>query len=379
VVKLWAGILTLMLGAILVSSPGHSLRAENSPRIRKQSFGNVEGKEADLYTLSNKHGMEVSVTNYGATIVSIKVPDTKGTIVDVVAGYDSAEDYVSGHNSFGATIGRYANRIAQGQFTLDGVTYALAKNNGPNHLHGGIKGFSKVLWSADEASSSQLPVLRLRYVSRDGEEGYPGNLNVSVTFTATDKNELKIDYEATTDKDTVINLTNHSYFNLAGSGDILNDQLTVFASRFTPVDAGLIPTGELRPVEGTPFDFRKPTAVGAHINDGNEQLRRAKGYDVNLVLDARSDGKPKLGARVVEPKTGRVMEVWTTEPAIQFYTANSLDGSAHGKGKTYQSQSELCLETQHFPDSPNHTNFPSTVLRPGHPFRSETIYRFYAK
>jgi aldose 1-epimerase len=379
VAKLSAGILVLMLGSILVSSSVYSLGAENSPRITKQSFGNVEGQEADLYTLSNKHGMEVSITNYGAIVVSIKVPDSKGSFEDVVAGYDSAENYVSGRSSFGATIGRYANRIARGQFTLDGVTYALAKNNGPNHLHGGIKGFSKVLWSADDISKPQLPVLRLHYLSRDGEEGYPGNLNVSVTFTLTDKNELKINYEATTDKDTVINLTNHSYFNLAGSGDILNDQLTIFASRFTPVDAGLIPTGELRPVEGTPFDFRKPTAIGAHINDENEQLKRAKGYDVNLVLDAKSEGKPKLGARVVDPKTGRILEVWTTEPAIQFYTANSLDGSAHGKGKTYQFHSELCLETQHFPDSPNHANFPSTVLRPGDPFHSETIYRFYAK
>ena len=360
--------------------PMQVLRAENSPRIIKQSFGKYsEGKEADLYILTNKNGVEVSITNYGGTVVSIKVPDRNGVFEDVVAGYDNVQDYVAGKNNFGGTIGRYANRIGHAEFVLNGVTYKLAKNNGENHLHGGIRGFNKVLWTADDIANPKLPVLHLRYLSRDGEEGYPGNLNVSVSFALTDKNELKIDYQATSDKDTVINLTNHSYFNLAGTGNVLGHQLTLFASRFTPVDSGLIPTGELRRVDGTPFDFRKSTAIGSRIGENDEQLKRGNGYDLNWLLDTGGDGKPKLGARVIEPKTGRVLEVWTTEPAIQFYSGNSLDGNSHDKGKTYESRSAFCLETQHFPDSPNHANFPSTLLRRGAHYRSETIYKFNVK
>ena len=375
--RLWTGIAILMTGLITVLPPMQALRAENSPQIRKQSFGKEsDGKEADLYVLTNKNGIEVAITNYGGTVVSIKVPDRKGAFEDVVAGYDNVQDYTAGRNHFGGTIGRYANRIGHAEFALNGVTYKLAKNNGENHLHGGIRGFDKVLWTADDISHPQLPVLHLRYLSRDGEEGYPGNLTVSLTFALTDKNELKIDYEATSDKDTVINLTNHSYFNLAGSENILGHQLTLFASRFTPVDSGLIPTGELRRVGGTPFDFRKSTAIGSRISENDEQLKRGNGYDLNWVLDAEGNGKPKLGARVIEPQTGRVLEVWTTEPAIQFYTGNSLDGSSRGKGKTYEFRSAFCLETQHYPDSPNHANFPSTLLRRGAHYRSETIYKF---
>ena len=377
---MWTRILILIMGLTLVSLQERPLRAETSPQIRKQPFGkDDEGKDVDLYVLTNKNRVEVSITNYGAAVVSIKVPDRKGTFQDVVAGYDNALDYAVGKNHFGGTIGRYANRIAHGTFALNGVSYTLAKNNGDNHLHGGIRGFNKVLWFADSITDTKQPVLHLRYLSKDGEEGYPGNLKVSVSFALTDKNELKVDYEATTDVDTVINLTNHSYFNLAGAGNILEHKLTLFASRFTPVDSGLIPTGELRGVEGTPFDFRKSTAIGARINENDEQLNRGKGYDLNWVLDAKSEGKPRLGARVIEPKTGRVLEVWTTEPAIQFYSGNSLDGSSRGKDRTYEYRSAFCLETQHYPDSPNHANFPSTVLRQGAHFRSETIYRFYSE
>ena len=378
--RIWGGIAIIIAVGVMLCPSMQPLRAENPPPIRRQSFGKQsDGKEADLYILRNKNGVEVSITNYGGTIVSIKVPDRKGAFEDVVAGYDNAQDYAAGKNHFGGTIGRYANRIAQAQFALNGMAYKLAANNGENHLHGGITGFNKVLWSVDDVTNPTLPVLHLRYLSRDAEEGYPGNLTVFLTFTLTNKNELKIDYEATSDKDTVINLTNHSYFNLAGSGNILGHQLTLFASRFTPVDSGLIPTGELRRVDGTPFDFRKSTAIGSRINENDEQVKRGNGYDLNWVLDVKGDGKPKLGARVIEPKTGRVLEVWTTEPAIQFYSGNSLDGSSHGKGKTYKFRSAFCLETQHYPDSPNHANFPSTLLRRGAHYHSETIYKFYAK
>src|SRR5262249_12791720 len=295
------------------------------------------------------------IMTYGGIVVSLKTPDRNGKMDDIVLGFDTLDAYLKGHPFFGALAGRYANRIAKGRFTLDGVEYKLAVNNGENHLHGGIKGFDKVIWKARPLKVPGGAALELTYLSKDGEEGYPGNLSVRVVYTLTAANELKIDYTATTDKATVINLTHHSYFNLAGqgNGDILNHQLLINASRFTPTDAGSIPTGELRPVRGTPFDFTRATAIGARINQDEEQLKLAKGYDHNFVVNGNM-GTMRRAARVSEPTTGRVMEVWTTEPGIQFYTGNFLDGTLTGKdGKVYQQRYGFCLETQHYPDSPN--------------------------
>ena len=339
----------------------------------------MDGRAASLYILSNKHGVEVSITDFGGVVVGIKVPDRHGKIEDVALGYDTLDGYVTTTSYFGGTIGRYGNRIARGEFTLNGVKYTLAKNDHGNHLHGGIKGFNKVLWTVKNTSSKNGASLHLSYLSKDGEEGYPGNLSSDVTFTLTDANELKIDYAATTDRDTVINLTNHTYFNLAGDGKILDHQLTLAASRFTPVDDGLIPTGELRSVEGGPFDFRQATAVGARINQDDEQLKRGKGYDHNWVLDS-AGGSLALAATLFDPKSGRFMEVWTTEPGVQFYSGNFLDGTTKGKnGKLYEFRSGLCLETQHFPDSPNHPDFPSTTLKAGAKYQTSTVYKFSTK
>lgn len=372
-------IYSLLFIAVAVSGP----LAEAKSKMQKQTFGKTEdGQQVDLYTLTNKNGVEVAITNYGGTVVSWKVPDRNGHIADVVLGYDNVKDYENGKAYFGATVGRYANRIAHGKFTLNGATYTLAKNDGENHLHGGIKGFSKRVWTAKDVSGSNGQALELTYLSKDGEEGYPGNLSVTVIFTLTEKNELKIDYSATTDKDTVLNLTNHSYFNLAGqgSGDILSHELTLNADRFTPVDATLIPTGELRKVKGTPFDFTQPTAIGARINQDDEQLKLGKGYDHNWVLNKPKIGVLTLAAELYEPKSGRLLEVRTTQPGVQFYTGNFLDGTAHGKdGKVYNYRTGMCLETQHFPDSPNHPDFPSTVLKPGQRFHSTTIFKFSTK
>ena len=344
----------------------------------KTAFGKTsDGQNVDLYTLTNKNGMQVAITNFGGIVVRIKVADRHGKVEDVVLGYDSLDGYVSDKSYFGAVVGRYGNRIAQGKFTLDGATYTLARNNGENSLHGGIKGFNKAVWEAREVAAKEGPSVELTYTSKDGEEGYPGNLSVKVVYTLTDRNELKIDYSATTDKKTVLNLTNHSYFNLnPGGSDILQHILMIQADKFTPVDAGLIPTGELRSVAGTPFDFRKPTAIGARIEQDDEQLKLGKGYDHNFVLSGKGVG---LAARVVEPTTGRVLEVLTSEPGVQFYSGNFLDGSARGKGgKTYGRRSAFCLETQHFPDSPNHQKFPTTELKPGEKYHSTTIYKFSA-
>ncbi len=347
-----------------------------------EPFGKLPtGEEVQLYTLANKSGMEARIMNYGGILVSLKVPDRQGQLGDVVLGFDGLDRYVKENPYFGALIGRYGNRIAGGKFELEGKTYTLAQNNGPNHLHGGLKGFDKKLWSAESADSPDGPQLILRCVSPDGEEGYPGELRVRVTYTLTDDNALRIDYEATTDKTTIVNLTNHSYFNLkdAGATPILDHVLMIDADRFTPVDETLIPTGELRPVEGTPFDFRQPTPIGARIDADDPQLRFAGGYDHNFVLNRTGEGLT-LAARVYEPATGRVMEVLTTEPGIQFYTGNFLDGTLTGKsGVVYQKRSALCLETQHFPDSPNHPQFPSTVLKPGETYRSTTVYKFSAR
>lgn len=357
--------------------------ATKSGSITKSSFGKTpDGEQVDLYLLTNKNGIEAAITNYGGAVVSLKVPDRSGKLGDVVLGYDSVDGYVSDKSYFGAIIGRYGNRIGHAQFTLDGKTYTLAKNNGENSLHGGIKGFNKAAWTAKEIPAKDGQALELTYLSKDGEEGFPGNLQVRVVYTLTDSNELKIEYSATTDKKTVVNLTNHSYFNLGGlgSGDILGHVLMIEADKFTPVDSSLIPTGELRDVAGTPFDFHKPTAIGARINADDEQIKLGGGYDHNFVLRRKSGDPISLAARVVEPTTGRVLEVWTTEPGVQFYTGNFLDGSAHGKGGVaYAKRSAFCLETQHFPDSPNQPKFPSTVLSPGERYHTTTIYKFTAE
>ncbi|MFB3829556.1 MAG: aldose epimerase family protein [Bryobacteraceae bacterium] len=349
--------------------------APGANKVTKQPFGKTTaGEDVDLYTLANRNGMQAAITTYGGIVVSLKVPDRAGKAEDVVLGFDDLQGYLKRHPYFGALIGRYGNRIGQGKFTLNGVEYTLARNNGENALHGGLKGFDKAVWQA-RAEDNRLA---LSHVSKDGDEGYPGTLSVTVTYTLTDNNELRIDYAATTDKDTVVNLTNHSYFNLsgAGNGDILKHQVMLNADRFTPVDAGLIPTGELKPVEGTPFDFRKPTEIGARIGQPDEQLVRGKGYDHNFVVNGAS-GTLRLAARVTEPTSARVMEVYTTEPGIQFYTGNFLDGSLTGKGgKVYRHRYGFCLETQHFPDSPNKPEFPSTVLKPGQQYRSTTVYKF---
>jgi aldose 1-epimerase len=349
----------------------------------KKSFGKTpDGQAVDLYVLTNKNGAEASITNFGGALVTLKMPNRNGKFADVVLGYDNADGYVADKSFFGALVGRYGNRIGHAQFVLDGKTYTLAKNNGENTLHGGIKGFNKAVWTAKVISAKGGQSLELSYLSKDGEEGFPGNLKVTVVYTLTDGNALKIEYSATTDKKTVVNLTNHAYFNLAGqgSGDILSHQLMLNADKFTPVDSGLIPTGELRDVTGTPFDFRKPTAIGARIDQADEQLKLGGGYDHNFVLRMPKDiGEfgESLAARVVEPTTGRVMEVWTTEPGIQFYTGNFLDGKTIGKGgATYPKRNAFCLETQHFPDSPNQPNFPSVVLSPGERYHTVTTYKF---
>jgi aldose 1-epimerase len=367
-------------GAILMSTLTASSATAKSGTTTKTSWGKTpDGEQVDLYTLTNKNDLQAEITTYGGAVVSLKVPDRAGKLADVVLGYASVDGYVADKSYFGAIIGRYGNRIGHAQFTLDGKTYKLAKNNGENTLHGGLKGFNKAVWTAKEIPAKDGQALELTYLSKDGEEGFPGNLHVRVIYTLTDSNELKIDYSATTDKTTVVNLTNHSYFNLggAGSGDILGDVLTMEADKFTPVDAGLIPTGELRDVAGTPFDFRKPTAIGERINEDNEQLKLAGGYDHNFVLRRKPGEGISLAARAVDPKTGRVLEVWTDQPGVQFYTGNFLDGSVHGKGGiAYTKRSAFCLETQHFPDSPNHAGFPSTVLKPGQRYHTTTIYKF---
>lgn len=332
----------------------------------------------DIYTLTNKNGLRTDITSYGGIVMSLYVPDKAGQLTDVVLGFDKVDDYRQAHPYFGALIGRYGNRIAQGKFTLNGVEYTLAQNNGSNSLHGGLKGFDKVVWQASSLDTPAGPALELTYLSRDGEEGYPGNLSVKVVYTLTHQNELRLDYQATTDQDTAVNLTHHSYFNLAGAGqgDILDHELTLEADKFTPVDETQIPMGELRPVTGTPFDFTQSTPIGQRIHQDDEQLKFGLGYDHNWVLNS-SGGSLALAARVSEPGSGRVMEVWTTEPGIQFYSGNFLDGSITGKGgKAYGQRAGFCLETQHFPDSPNQPNFPSTVLKAGQTYTSTTVYKF---
>ncbi len=322
--------------------------------------------------------MEVNITNYGGKVTSVKVMDRNKKLDDVVLGFKTLDGYTQKLNTayLGALVGRYGNRIAGGTFTLDGQQYHLPINNGPNTLHGGLKGFNAKLWEAKDVSSPEGPALELHYLSKDGEEGFPGNLDVTVRYSLDANNGLHIDYNATTDKDTVLNLTNHSYFNLAGAGSetILHHKLTLAADHYTPVDSTLIPTGAIENVAGTPFDFRTATQVGARISEQNEQLKIANGYDQNFVLN--TPGLNTAAAKVEEPKSGRVLEVFTTQPGVQFYTGNFLDGKMHGVGGAYRFRSALCLETQHFPDSPNRPNFPSTVLHPGEQYHQTTIYRF---
>lgn len=364
---------------------GASLKAPagspTSSTITDETFGRTPtGIPVDLYTLTNGAGMEVWITNYGGIVTYLSAPDRHGRYADVVLGYNTLDGYLKSSPFFGALIGRYSNRIAHGRFVLDGVPYKLAINSGPNSLHGGKVGFDKVVWKVNSARiTPQGPQLMLTYLSRDGEEGYPGDLAVTALYTLTDDNALRLEYSATADKDTVVNLTQHSYFNLRGNearGDILGHTVTIYASRFTPIDSTLIPTGELRLVGGTPFDFRTPMAIGVHIRDSDAQLRFGKGYDQNWVLDGPS-GELRLDATVYEPTSGRVLKVLSDQPGLQFYTGNFLDGSITGKGDVvYGFRSGFCMEPQHFPDSPNHANFPSTVLRPGETYRSTIVYRF---
>ena len=370
--------ITLALLSVLILR--HNTTAMVRPDIKKQAFGVTQGQQpVELYTLTNASGVEARIMTYGGTVVSLKVPDRQGRLADVVLGYETLEGYLKNSPYFGAIIGRYGNRIGKGTFSLNGKQYTLSKNNGENTLHGGIKGFGTVVWKAKEVKSKDGVGLELTYLSKDGEEGFPGNLSVTVVYTLTNQNELKIEYSATTDKTTVVNLTNHSYFNLAGEGSILKHELMINASRFTPVDAGLIPTGELRSVKGTPMDFTQLAVIGTRIDQQDEQLTFGRGYDHNWVLN-NATGKLALAARAYEPVSGRVMEVLTTEPGLQFYSGNFLDGSITGKGgQVYKQRSGFCLETQHFPDSPNKPGFPSTVLRPGQTYSTATIYKFTAK
>lgn len=360
-------------------APAPAPPAARRASVARAPFGTLpDGTPVEIVTLTNARGVEVRAITYGGIIVSIRVPDRHGRMGDVVLGYDTLDGYVTKNPYFGCITGRYANRIARARFTLDGRTYQLAANDGPNHLHGGVRGFDKVVWRAESVDAPGRAGVVFSRTSPDGEEGYPGALDVRVAYTLTDEDVLRVEYEATTDRPTVVNLTQHSYFNLAGegSGDALGHVLTIDADRYTPVDATLIPTGELAPVDGTPFDFRTPAPIGARIAADHEQIRRGRGYDHNFVLRRAGEGLVRA-ARVVEPTTGRTLEVWTTEPGLQFYSGNFLDGSIRGKGgHVYGHRAGFCLETQHFPDSPNQPHFPPTVLRPGERYRSTTEFRF---
>jgi aldose 1-epimerase len=380
--------LALLLSIVICCLSVLSARTTQVPAEPEKSlptgsaFGKMpDGTSVEVYTLTNKQGIEIRAITYGGIIQSLRVPDRSGKFDDIVLGFETLEGYVGEHPYFGAIIGRFGNRIGGAQFALDGRTYKLAANDGPNHLHGGVKGFDKVVWKASSTRSEAGPAVVFTRVSPDGEEGYPGNLNVRVTYTLTDRNELIVDYHATTDRATPVNLTQHSYFNLAGhaSGDILGQELTINADRYTPVDETLIPTGELAPVASTPFDFRQATAIGARINADHPQLKAGKGYDHNWVLNRKGAGL-QPAARAYDPKTGRTLAVSTTEPGIQFYAGNFLDGTVKGKGgAVYRHRTGFCLETQHFPDSPNKPKFPSTILKPGAEYRSRTVFTFGTK
>ncbi|HXK09718.1 MAG TPA: aldose epimerase family protein [Vicinamibacteria bacterium] len=368
-----------LLTLVVLSTLGAAMNANAATRIERKPYGKTpSGDAVELFTFTRAGAPTVSITNYGGFIVAILAPDRRGTVADVTLGHPDLAGYLADTNFLGCLVGRYANRIAKGRFTLDGKAYALAVNNGPNSLHGGPTGFQRRVWAAKVVSGPDGDALELVYVSRDGEEGYPGTLTAKVVYALRSDGGLAIDYTATTDAPTVVNLTNHAYFNLAGegAGDVLGHEMQIEADAFTPVDATLIPTGERRPVAGTPFDFRKPAAIGARIDAADDQLKAGGGYDHNYVLRGTA-GELRLAARVVEPKSGRVLEMRTTEPGVQFYSGNFLDGSVKGpSGRPYVKRSGFCLEAQHFPDSPNQASFPSVVLRPGQTYRQTTVYRF---
>ncbi len=378
-----AQLITVMSASIAAACfTGCSTMNTSKGTITKADFGKTtEGQAVEIYTLRNANGMEANIMTYGGIVQKLTMPDKNGRFADVVLGFDDLTGYIDKTPYFGALIGRYGNRIGGARFTLEGKTYTLATNNGPNSLHGGLKGFDKVVWTARPMHTAQGPALILTYASLDGEEGFPGNLMVTATYTLTDDNALKLECTAVTDRPTVVNLTHHSYFNLSGqgNGDILGHIVYINADQTTPVDAGLIPTGELKSVAGTPFDFRNPTAIGARINEPDVVLQYGPGYDHNWVIN-KPLGQLGLQARVEEPTTGRVMEVWSDEPGLQFYAGNFLDGSIIGKGGvTYQARTGFCMEPQHYPDSPNKANFPSVVLKPGQTFHNTITYKFSVK
>jgi aldose 1-epimerase len=369
-------VLTLTLVAVILNSCNQSTK--NKEMVKKEVFGTHQGRDVYLFTLTNKTGNVIKLTNYGAKINWIEVPDKTGKKDNITFGYDNFEATLKGDMSFGSVVGRYANRIAKGKFTLDGVEYTLPLNNGPNTLHGGPAGWHSVLWDAEVLTESKYPAVKFTYISPDMEEGFPGTMNVEVVYTWTDNNEIVMDYTCSTDKKTVLNITNHAYFNLhgAGNGDILDHVLTLKASAFTPVDSFMIPTGEIRPVAGTPFDFTAPHTIGERIGQNDSQLILGRGYDHNYILDNKED----VDVTVYEPVSGRMLEVITDQPGMQLYTGNFLDGTKIGHGgKPFTYRSGFCLESGHYPDSPNHTGFPTTVLNPGETFKSTTIYRFSVK
>ena len=371
----WLKFLTVAAAAGLLAGCA-STKPVYTTSISHRPFGKTpDGTPVDLYTFRNANGVEVKICNYGGTVISFTAPDRNGNLADIVLGYDNLDDYIKNSPYFGCLVGRYGNRIAKGKFKLGDKEYTLAVNNEANHLHGGIKGFDKVVWNAKVVTSPEGPGLELTYTSKDGEEGYPGNLQVKALYRLTSENALALQYMAITDKDTVVNLTQHSYFNLAGKGDILGHVVMMPADRYTPVDSTLIPTGEMASVAGTPFDFRQPTAIGARINQDNEQLKFGKGYDHNWVF-SKPNGQLTMLATVLEPNSGRVLEVFSTSPGLQFYSGNFLDGTIKGKGgQVYQFRNGFCMEPQHYPDSPNQPNFPSVVLKPGMLYKNTIIYR----
>ncbi|MBN1408807.1 MAG: galactose mutarotase [Calditrichaceae bacterium] len=378
--KSLCSILVLSVICLVIISCNDS--CNSGMTVTKEIFGQLDGRDVEIYTITNPGKAEMKVTTYGGIITSFKLPDKNGILSDVVLGYDNLDGYVKNNPYFGATIGRYGNRIGNAKFTLDGNEYSLAHNDGPNSLHGGVKGFDKVVWNAQPFSGSDSAGLILKYLSKDGEEGFPGNLDVTVTYTLTKDNTFRIDYQAATDKPTICNLTNHTYWNFkdAGKSDILQHELMLNASNYTPVDKTLIPTGVIEPVKDTPMDFTAAHAIGDNINADYEQLKIAGGYDHNWKLDNPANVKMNLAATVYEPTTGRFMEILTEEPGIQFYSGNFLDGSITGKnGDVYKFRSGFCLETQHYPDSPNKPEFPSVVLRPGEVYKTTTIHKFSIK
>ena len=363
-------------GAFAYAAPAAA--AAVPPPIASASFGRAGDRNVEIYTLTNAHGLEARIMTYGAALVSLKTPDRAGRLQNIVLGFDALEPYLAGVPYFGASVGRFANRIANGRFTLDGKAYQLPRNDGPNSLHGGTRGFDKRIWTAEPLESPQGPAVRLTYVSAAGEEGYPGQLTARVTYRLGNDDTLTIEFEATSTAATPVNLANHAYFNLTGDprNTILKHLLTINADRFTPVNATLIPTGELRPVAGTPFDFRAPQAIGSRIEAADEQLRLGHGYDHNWVLNQSAPGTATLAAVLMDPQSGREMQVRTTQPGLQFYTGNFLDGKPAGSGTVFPHRTGLCLETQHFPDSPNQPAFPATILRPGERFSATTVLTF---